>query len=282
MEYTLEKLYGVRDKVVAITGGTSGIGFEVAGAVLDLGGSVAVMGIGDELTERAHAQLEQRGPGRVFARTLDVTNGDDVDRAFSEIKKRYGHIDGLVNCAGINRIEPLHSMDLEKDFLRVADVDAVGTVRCCRAAGRYMLRQNYGRIVNISSLSCARGKSFYTAYCYSKAAVCGFTRALAVEWAKNNITVNAIAPGMVVTDINRRQIEANPASFEKRIESIPHGCPGRAEWLVSPIIMLLSDGAPHLTGQTIYVDGGSSIGDTFIMEKEKQGPLKIDMEDEEA
>lgn len=276
MEYTLEKLYGMQGKVVVITGGTSGIGLEVAKAVLDLGGKTAVVGVGDALTERAGRELEKRAPGRAYARTLDVTEDTQVEAVFEEIEARFGRIDGLVNCAGINRIEPLHSMDLERDFLRVADVDALGTVRCCRAAGRRMLRQNYGRIVNISSLSCARGKSFYTAYCYSKAAVCGFTRALAVEWAKNGITVNAIAPGMIVTDINRQQIEANPESFAKRTESIPHGCPGRAEWLVSPIIMLLSDGAPHLTGQTIYVDGGSSIGDTFIMEKEKQGPLKID------
>lgn len=276
MEYTLENLYGMQDKAVIITGGTSGIGLEVARAVLDLGGRAAVVGVGDALTETAKQELEQRKPGRVYAHTLDVTDNAQVEAVFAEIANRFGQIDGLVNCAGINRIEPLHAMDLEQDFLRVADVDALGTVRCCRAAGQYMLRRNYGRIVNISSLSCTRGKSFYTAYCYSKAAVCGFTRALAVEWAKNGITVNAVAPGMIVTDINRRQIEANPESFAKRTESIPRGCPGRAEWLIAPIVMLLSDGAPHLTGQTIYVDGGSSIGDTFIMEKEKQGALKID------
>ena len=278
MDYTLESLFGVAGKNIAVAGGTSGIGLELASALRQLGAHVAVLGVGEQATQAALARLEGiSAPGRVLAFTADVTNEAQIRDVFDSIHSSFGRIDGLINSAGINRIEALHSGSID-NFSRVMDVNLKGMVICCKYAGRYMLRQNFGRVVNISSLSSIRGKSFYTAYASSKAAVNGFTRALAVEWAKNNITVNAIAPGMIVTDINRKQVEANPDSFLKRIESIPRGCAGKEQWLVAPVVMLLSDGAPHLTGQSIFCDGGSSIGDTFIMEKEKQGPLKLDEE----
>ncbi len=274
MKYTLDELYNVQGKAVVISGGTSGIGLELAGALLDLGAKVAVLGHEESSTQKAKESLEKRGDTSVPAFTVNVTDLAGVTEVFQKIFQEFGRIDGLVNCAGINSIEALHSANMEK-YRQVLDVNLMGTIHCCRAVAPYMLAQNSGRVVNISSLSSIRGKRYYTAYASSKAAINGFTRALAVEWAQNGITVNAIAPGMIVTAINRREIEENPESYQKRVESIPRGCAGRTEWLVAPVVMFLSDGAPHVTGQCLFCDGGSSIGDTFIMEKEKQGPLKI-------
>ena len=185
-----------------------------------------------------------------------------------QIDRHFGRIDGLVNAAGMNIIESLEKMTLS-DFQKVMDTNFTSVAICCKYAGGYMLRAKKGRIVNISSLSTVKGKAYYTAYASSKAAVDSFTRALAIEWAQQGINVNSVAPGMIVTDINRKQIEENPRSYEKRIESIPRGCAGRTEWLVAPVIMLLSPGSVHMTGQTVFVDGGCTAGDTFVMETER-------------
>ena len=153
------------------------------------------------------------------------------------------------------------------DFNHVVDVNFKGIVHCCKAAGTYMLPAHKGRIVNVSSLSALQGKAKYTAYSASKAAINGFTRALSTEWCAQGINVNVLSPGLVVTDINRATVMANPDGYRRRIEAIPRGVPGRVEWLVGPVVMLLSPGSVHLTGQVICVDGGISTGDTFVMDK---------------
>lgn len=265
-QYTLEALYGLKEQVVVISGGTRGIGRELANACIDLGARVAVIGSSAQGCADAQNALCTRG-GEALGVAADVTDEQAVDAAFAQIAAHFGRIDALVNCAGINHIEPLHTLDMA-DFNRVIDVNFTGTVHCCKAAGTYMLPAEKGRIVNISSLSALQGKSFYTAYSASKAAMHGFTRSLATEWARQGINVNVVAPGLIVTDINRAQVQANPQSFQKRIESIPRGVAGRLEWLVSPVVMLLSPGAAHVTGQVLYVDGGLSTGDTFVMQRE--------------
>lgn len=171
-----------------------------------------------------------------------------------------------MNCAGINKALPLLEIGMA-DFNHVVDVNFKGIVHCCKAAGTYMLPAHKGRIVNVSSLSALQGKAKYTAYSASKAAINGFTRALSTEWCAQGINVNVLSPGLVVTDINRATVMANPDGYRRRIEAIPRGVPGRVEWLVGPVVMLLSPGSVHLTGQVICVDGGISTGDTFVMDK---------------
>nr|WP_236945945.1 SDR family oxidoreductase [Enterocloster clostridioformis] len=169
----------------------------------------------------------------------DLTHEEAVKAAMEQIDRHFGRIDGLVNAAGMNIIESLEKLTLS-DFQKVMDTNFTSVAICCKYAG-------------VSS----------------KAAVDSLTRALAIEWAQQDINVNSVAPGMIVTDINRKQIEENPRSYEKRIESIPRGCAGRTEWLVAPVIMLLSPGSVHMTGQTVFVDGGCTAGDTFVMETER-------------
>ena len=235
--YTLEQLYGIQDNVIAVTGAAGGIGLELCRAILDLGGKVAAVVRSGRSRDKVLEALGDAGEERLMCCLADLTDEEAVKGAMEQIYGKFGTIDGLVNAAGMNIIESLDEMSMI-DFQKVMDANFTAVVLCCKYAGHYMLQAGKGRIVNISSMSTVKGKAFYTAYASSKAAVDSFTRALAIEWARRGINVNSIAPSMIVTDINRRQIEENPDPYQKRVESIPRGCPGRTEWLVSPVIML--------------------------------------------
>ncbi len=262
--YSLEQLYGINGDVIVVTGAAGGIGKELCRAILDLGGRVGAVVRNKEKRERLLTEL---GADRqqLTCELADLSMEEQVKEAADRIHGYFGKIDGLVNAAGMNQIESLDQMSMI-DFQRVMDSNFTSVVLCCKYFGHYMLQAKKGRIVNISSLSAVKGKAFYTAYASSKAAVDSFTRALSIEWAREGINVNAVAPSMIVTEINRKQIEANPDSYQKRVESIPRGVAGRTEWLVAPVIMLLSPGSIHMTGQTVFVDGGCTAGDTFVME----------------
>ena len=269
MAYTLDSLFGVKDEVIMLSGGTGSIGLELSRGLLDLGAKVALMGSNREKCDRIGNDLKKVYPEENFMFvTADITDENAVNTAVDEVYEHFGKIDGLVNCAGINIIQSLNKITMD-EFNKVMNINFTGMVICCKSVGRYMLKANKGRIVNISSLSSIQGKSYYTAYASSKAAINSFTRALAIEWAKKGINVNALCPGMIVTDINRKQFEENPESLARRTASIPRGTPGRTEWLVSPVVCLLSPGSAHLTGQAIFVDGGSSAGDTFVLEQKR-------------
>lgn len=270
MNYTLEGLFGIQNNVIVVTGAAGGIGLELCRAILELGGKVAAVVRSGRSRDRVLEAFGDTVEERLMCCLADLTDEAAVKEAMKQIYAKFGAIDGLVNAAGMNIIESLDKMSIS-DFKKVMDDNFTAVVICCKYAGHYMLRAGKGRIVNISSLSTVKGKAYYTAYASSKAAVDSFTRALSIEWARRGINVNSIAPGMIVTDINRRQIEENPESYRKRVESIPRGCPGQTEWLVSPVIMLLSPGSIHLTGQTIFVDGGCTAGDTFVMETRRFG-----------
>lgn len=266
MRYTFDSLFGLKDEVIVICGGTRGIGRELANALADLGARLAIVATRQAACDQAAAELKERGAADAIGCAADVTDFAAVDAAFAKIHAHYQKIDGLVNCAGINHIQPLLDIEME-NFNHVIDVNFTGIVHCCKAAGKYMLPAKKGRVVNVSSLSALQGKAKYTAYSASKAAINGFTRALSTEWCKQGVNVNVLSPGLIVTDINRESIMANPASYQRRVDSIPRGVPGRLEWLVSPVVMLLSEGSAHLTGQVICVDGGISTGDTFVMDR---------------
>ena len=268
MNYTLDSLFGVKDEVIVVCGGTRGIGREIANGLADLGAKLAIVATKQPACDQAAEELKARGAQDAIGCAADVTNFAAVQAAFAKIYEHYQKIDGLVNCAGINKALPLLEIDMA-DFNHVVDVNFTGIVHCCKAAGTYMLPAHKGRIVNVSSLSALQGKAKYTAYSASKAALNGFTRALSTEWCAQGINVNVLSPGLVVTDINRATVMANPDGYRRRIEAIPRGVPGRVEWLVGPVVMLLSPGSVHLTGQVICVDGGISTGDTFVMDKKQ-------------
>jgi len=263
MTYHLDDLFGMKDRSVVVAGGSSGLGSEIASALVDLGAQVAIIGRTKEKCDRVLESLKKKNPS-ALGFCQDITDEKAMEAVFEAVYKTFGKIDGLVNCAGICQIEDLRNFSM-KDFNRVLEVNLLGTVICCKIAGKYMLEAGSGSIVNISSQSTRLGKPGYTAYAASKAAVDGFTRALATEWTRKGVKVNSIAPGLFVTDINRKEIEANPEIFKQRVEDIPRGKVGEPSFLVAPVIAFLAPGTNHMVGQTVFVDGGASIGIMKVM-----------------
>ncbi|MDR1315616.1 MAG: SDR family oxidoreductase [Spirochaetales bacterium] len=263
MTYHLEDLFGVKGRAVIVTGGSSGLGAEIASALTDLGAQVAIIGRTKEKCDRVLAALREKNPS-CLGFHLDITDEKAMEEAFAAVYKSFGRIDGLVNSAGICQIEDLENFEM-KDFTRIIDVNLLGTVISCKLAGKYMLAAGCGSIVNISSQSTRVGKPGYTAYAASKAAVDGFTRALATEWIRKGVKVNSISPGLFVTDINRKEIEANPEIFRQRVADIPRGKAGEPPLLVAPVVALLTPGTDHMVGQTLAVDGGTSAGIMKVM-----------------
>lgn len=264
--YTIECMYGIAGNVIAITGGGGGIGKGLCEAFAQLGAKIAVLDVNKDQACKTADEIIEKG-GEALAVTVDVTNFAAVAEAFTKIAAYFGKINGLVNCAGISHVEALSTMPLEK-FRAVMDVNVMGTVNCTKAAGKYMLEAGSGRVVNISSLAGAVGKPNYSAYTTSKAAIDGFTKCMAIEWSRRDINVNAVAPVLVETEINKKQIEENPGYLDRVIHSIPQGRTCQIEYLVGVVGFLLSPASVYVTGSVIYCDGGAAAGDVSVIQPE--------------
>ena len=247
--------FALDGKVALITGGGGGIGSAIAAAFAEAGALVTVADISAERAAQAVRTITSQGG---FARpvVLDVTVEPDVDRAFADLVASDGRVDVLVNCAGIARRRPAceHSVD---DWNAVMGVNATGTFLCSRAAARHMMAGGGGAIVNVASIMGQSGGGLYPNISYqtSKGAVVNMTRALALEWARAGIRVNAIAPTYVRTDFIR-PLTDDP-SLVQRIEAItPLGRIAEPEDIVGAALFLASSASAMVTGHILAVDGG--------------------------
>lgn len=259
MNYNLDSMFGVKDKVVIITGGSGGIGGGLTDILLSLGANVAIVDINAQSIEKKLEESKSLA-GSVKGYQADITDEEAIEKIFKQVYEDFGSIYAILNCAGISHVEFLSEMPMDK-WQKVMDVNLRGTVICTKIAGNYMKQAGIGRVINISSLAATHGKPKYTAYTPSKAAVNAFTFTLAAEWARQNITVNSISPVLVVTDINRKQIEADPKFFESIINTIPQGRLCSADFLGGLVVFLLSESSSYITGQCIGCDGGAENGD---------------------
>lgn len=246
-------------QVAVVTGAGSqhGIGKAIAAALARQGATVVVADIDQDGAENVAATISASG-GMAVARQLDVTDENMVQTLFNQVVRDFGSVEILVNNAGITQPIPVKDMSLS-DWERIMGVNATGTFLCSRAASTHMENQNYGRIVNISSVSAKRGGGIFGGAHYSaaKAAILGFGKALAREVASSGITVNAVAPGLILTDI-RGGVESE--TEQKRLSSnIPIPRVGLPEEVADVVCFLVSKEAGYITGEEVDINGGAHI-----------------------
>lgn len=238
-------------RVALVTGSTRGIGRAVAARLVREGAVVVVTGRDKDVAESVAAELDGDG-GRAIGLPLEVSRPESVDELISEVNERLGGIDILVNNAGITRDTLLMRMS-DEDWDQVVDVNLKGAVRCAKGVLRGMLKKRWGRIINISSVVGIIGNPGQTNYSASKAALIGFTKSLAREVASRGITVNAVAPGYIESDMTDALTKEQKDAIADRI---PQGRVGTPEEVAGCVAFLASEDASYITGHTLVVDGG--------------------------
>jgi NAD(P)-dependent dehydrogenase (short-subunit alcohol dehydrogenase family) len=260
----IHELFDLTDKTAVVTGGGSGLGRDMALALAGAGANLVVPDVNGALAEESAAQI--RAVGReALAMESDVADPASVELCFKATRERFGGVDILINNAGIAVIGASEDATLA-DWQRVFDVNVTGMFHCCQLAGRLMLEQGHGKIVNIASIygmvgTDARHYVHRTpvthqgvAYNASKGAVISMTRSLAVEWAPRGVSVNAIAPGMMKTIKNRPDLDER--TWDNLAERTPVRRYGSGADLRGAVVFLASAASDFITGHVLVVDGG--------------------------
>ncbi len=246
-------LLSLEGKTAVITGGTSGIGRALSLGLADAGADVIATARRQAQVDSTADEIETRGR-KTLRIPSDVCDRTSLEAVAAATLAAFGKVDILVNCAGIIRRTPTLTLP-EEEWNNILDTNLTGTLRACQVFGKLMLERGYGRIVNIASLNTFVALTEVAAYAASKAAVASLTRSLAVEWSKKGVTVNAIAPGVFVTELNQKLLNSTPRGQELLMRT-PMGRFGKTEELIGAAVFLASDGASFVTGQTLPVDGG--------------------------
>ena len=239
------------DRVAMVTGGARGIGYAIAGKLGSDGYSVIISDILAEAANEAASKLSAEGI-KTISITGDVSKPESVDAMFKASIEEFGRVDVLVNNAGITRDNLLLRLD-EKDWDKVMDVNLKGAFLCTKAASRIMMKNRWGRIINISSVVGVMGNAGQANYSASKAGLIGLTKSAAKELAGRNITVNAVAPGYIQTEMTENLPDSAKEAFLSIIPLRRSGTPADVAGVVS---FLASDLAEYVTGQVIHCDGG--------------------------
>ena len=239
-------------KVAIVTGGTRGLGFAVVRTFLNNGATVVLFGSKEESVQKALTKLKQENPNyQVMGMHSDITDMRAVERAFADIKSRFGKIDIVVNNAGISASDSLYNYE-EEEFDKIIDLNLKAVFNCSKVGAKYMKENGGGVILNTSSMVSIYGQAAGCGYPASKFAVNGLTKSLARELGRDHIRVNAVAPGVIHTDM----VDSLPEEMIKPIiASIPIGRMGEPEDVANAFLFLASDLASFITGAILSVDG---------------------------
>lgn len=243
-------------RVIVVTGASRGIGRAIAVSLTEPGFEIIVnYHSSPGAAEETAAAVEAAG-GIARLHRFNVSDPEAVREAFKEIAKTYGQIDILVNNAGITR-DNLLALMKPGEWDEVLNTNLKGAFLCSQAVVKHMMRRRYGRIVNVSSVVGVIGNAGQCNYSAAKAGLIGFTRALARELISRNITVNAVAPGFIATDMT---LKLPGKAKESLLEQIPAGRYGTPEEVAAAVVFLASDAAAYITGQVLHVNGGMFMG----------------------
>lgn len=247
--------YGLEDRVFVVTGGSRGIGLEIAKELVNQGAKVAICGRKQATLDAALSLIN--GGDRVIAASAHIAKEEDVEKMFDAILARFSHVDALINNVGMNLITPSVADTESSLWQKIMDTNLNGTFLCSRRAAKIMQSQKKGKIVNVSSIAGHRASPAMGIYGIAKAGVEMLTKVLASELAQFGIQVNAVAPSMVRTDFSK-PFWSNDVIHSQIIKGIPMGRIAEPMDVVHPILFLASDASDFITGQTIMVDGGAS------------------------
>ena len=242
----------LENQVAVVTGGARGIGRAIAMTLAAHGADVVISDVNMEAAQKTADDIETTTGRRSLAVTVDVSQSDSVENMVKQTLDAFGHIDILINNAGITRDGLLMRMK-DSDWDLVMEINLKGTFLSTKAVLRPMMKQRSGRIINISSVVGIMGNAGQANYAASKAGVIGLTKSTAKEVAPRGITVNAVAPGFIATDMTDKLSDEVKANF---LASIPLGRAGSAEDVAQTVLFLASPQASYITGQVIHIDGG--------------------------
>ncbi|ADH99218.1 3-oxoacyl-[acyl-carrier-protein] reductase [Salisediminibacterium selenitireducens] len=240
---------------ILVTGGSRGIGRAICLAFAQAGADVAVNYAGNEAKAEETAEACRAFGVDAFAVKADVSDSEAVKEMVKTVMDRFGSVEVLVNNAGITRDNLIMRMK-EEEFDSVIDTNLKGVFNVSKALTRPMMKQRYGRIINVSSVVGVLGNAGQANYVASKAGVIGFTKSLARELSNRNILVNAVAPGFISTEMTEDLPEDMKTAL---LNQIPLGKLGNPEDVANVILFLAGDGASYMTGQTLHVDGGMAM-----------------------
>lgn len=252
-----DSLFSVSDQVVLVSGASRGIGKRLAQGFAERGAQVVITGRQQDTLEKTADELST-DEAKVDFVVCDVAKPEDIESTVSTVLKRHGRVDTLVNVAGVNKRKRSESYTPEEyDF--ILDINLKGAFHVAQAVGRHMIERGSGAQINIDSLNTYAPLKGVVPYAMSKGGLTMMTRGLANEWGDYGVRVNGLAPGMILTDLNRA-LWAKPHMREWGLNNTPLGRLGEVDDLVGTTVFLASPASAFITGQVLYVDGGMSAG----------------------